>query len=101
MTSSGRWPSFPDRPRSGSTVQVSDAPAAPASICRTGLDPASAGHRLTGVSSARSHPHGSHAAARDHCLSPADLLALNRHPPRPSRYGRHFPDAGHPYAAER
>jgi Animal haem peroxidase len=46
------------------------------------------GHRLTRVSSARSHPHGSHAAARDHCLGPA--RAVDR-PTGPSRYGRMFP----------
>ena len=36
----------------------------------------------------RPHPHGSHAAARDHCLSPA--RAVDR-PTESSRYGRMFP----------
>jgi Animal haem peroxidase len=35
------------------------------------------------------HPHGSHAAARDHCLGPT--RAVDR-PTGPARYGRMFPD---------
>ena len=33
----------------------------------------------------RPHPHGSHAAARDHCLGPADLLTLGIYRDRPTR----------------
>jgi Animal haem peroxidase len=40
---------------------------------------------------APSHPHGSHVAARGHCLSPAH--AVDR-PTGAARYGRMFPDLG-------